>query len=209
MQPQRIVEDPRERARTETEFEIYKNTQRELLRSRFVLNAALRRPDAVRTKLAQDEKTDAISELRDELNVYFPGDAEIMQVSMTDYDANEVNTLVNAVVQEYMDEIVDKERNASRKRLSQLESICNTKLIELRSKRTAIKQLATRLGTGDTEALTLKQQIALETFSQFRQELTKGQLSVDAGGGRPEDPTRHDGQRRGDGSLRVRTRHGR
>lgn len=159
--------------RTETEFDIYKNTQRELLRSRFVLNAALRRPDAIRTSIAQDETIDPVEYLQEELSVFFPGDAEIMQVSLTDYDKNEVNTLVSAVVQAYMDEIVDRERDARRRRLSELDFVCNEKENELRSKRVDIKRMATQLGTGDTEALTLKQQIALETFSQFRQELTR------------------------------------
>lgn len=159
--------------RTETEFDIYKNTQRELLRSRFVLNAALRRPDAIRTSIAQDETIDPVEYLQEYLSVYFPGDAEIMQVSLRDYDKNEVNTLVSAVVQAYMDEIVDRERDARRRRLSELDFVCNEKENELRSKRVDIKRMATQLGTGDTEALTLKQQIALETFSQFRQELTR------------------------------------
>ena len=137
-----IVDDWQNRTRTQSEFEIYKNTQRQLLLSRFVLNAALRRPDALRTSVAQDESQDAVEWLRDALNVTFPGDSEIMQVSLTDRNKNEVTTLVNAVVQEYLDEIVDKERSARRSRLNQLEQICNQKEQDLRSQRTNIKRLA-------------------------------------------------------------------
>ena len=156
----------------EDDFEVYKNTQREVLSSRFVLTAALRKPDAAKLRVVQRE-LDPVDWLQRELKVEFPLDAEIMRISLTADDPKEASILVNAVVEAYMDEVVDDEESQRSARLSELDTIYSEKEMEVRKKRTDLRQLAEQLGAGDSTGLSLKQQIALEEFADVRKELTR------------------------------------
>ncbi len=163
--------------RTGTAFEIYKGTQQQYVKSRFVLVAALRKPEAASASVLQQE-LDPVDWLQQNLKVAFPGNAEIMHISLTTPDPRESAALVNAVVDAYKAEIVDVEFNQRRQRLSDLERIYTEKENELRAKRSDLKRLAEQLGAGEKENLSLKQQIALQQFAAFRSELINTQFKV-------------------------------
>ena len=156
---------------TLSDFDVYKNTQQGILTSRFVLTAALRKPDVAKLGVVQRE-LDPIDWLQRELKVKFPLDAEIMRISLTTDDPKEASILVNAVVAAYMDEVVDDEEGQRSANLSELDTIYSEKETEVRKKRTDLRQLAEQLGAGDSTALSLKQQIALEEFADVRKEHT-------------------------------------
>ena len=153
-------------------FEIYKGTQQQMLTSDVVLIAALRKPEAAGLALVQ-KQDDPVRWLAKNLHVDYPGNAEIMRVSLTGTQPDEVAVLVGAVVDAYMNEVVDAERHRQRDRLNELDRLYTEKETEMRSRRTELKQLAEQLGTGDTGALALKQQIALQTYAEARNELSK------------------------------------
>jgi len=161
-------------------FEIYKNTQQQRLLSRFVLLAALRKPEVVKLPSIQraQQDGDLVVWLLRRLSVGFPGKAEIMQVSITHDNAREAATLVAAVVDAYMTEVVNVEGEQKRQRLSELDRIVTEKETEVRSKRNDLKKLADQLGTSDTETLTLKQKLALEELTIYRQEMAKIKFDV-------------------------------
>ena len=166
---------PTEQVRVQTEFEIYKATQQQLIKSRFVLTAALRDPSVTNLACVQAEE-DPVSWLARELRVNYPGKAEIMEVALTGTDPKEVTALVRAVVDAYMDEVVDVERNQRRQQLSELDRVYTDKETEVRQKRTDLRQLAEQLGTSETDVLSLKQQNALQELAAFRSELMKTQF---------------------------------
>jgi hypothetical protein len=91
------------------ELEIYRNTQREWLKSAFVLVTALRKPEIGKLAVVQREKPNEIVWLQDHLEVSFPGNAEIMQVSLAADDPEEAATLLRAVVDAYLGETVGRE----------------------------------------------------------------------------------------------------
>jgi hypothetical protein len=161
-------------------FEIYKNTQQQLLLNRFVLLGALRKPEVAKLPSIQYEQKygDPVGWLLKRLSVDFPGNAEIMRVSITRDDPREAAILVAAVVDSYITEVVNVERDLKRQRLSELDRIYTEKETELRSKRIDLKQLAEQLGTSDTDTLTLKQRLALEELTIYRQELARMQFEV-------------------------------
>ena len=158
-------------------FDVYKGTQMQYLKSRFVLIAALRKPEILKLTTVKQE-IDPVAWLAERLSVSFPGEAEIMRVGLTSKDPKEVAALVNAVVQAYMDEVVDVEGSQRRQRLSDLDRIYTDKETELRKQRTDLKQLAKQLGTGDAGALTLKQQITLQQFAALRSEQASVQFQI-------------------------------
>jgi len=153
-------------------FEIYKGTQQELLTSDVVLTAALARPEAASLAFVQNED-DPVGWLAENLRVDYPGKAEIMRVSLTEARPDEAAILVGAVVDAYINEVVDAERHRQRDRLDDLDRLYTEKEKEMRGRRTGLKQLAERLGTGDTNALVLKQQIALQQYAEGRNELAR------------------------------------
>jgi len=158
-------------------FDIYKGTQQQLVTSRFVLTAALRSPDVANLPSVKREK-DPVVWLAKELKVRFPGEAEIMEVALTGNNPEETATLVRAVVTAYDNEVVNVEGNLRRARLSELDRLYTEKEQEVRERRTELKQLAETLGTSDREALSVKQQMALQQLSSYRRELATVQFSL-------------------------------
>jgi polysaccharide biosynthesis transport protein len=153
-------------------FEIYKGTQQQKIASEMVLIAALRRPEAAGLAVIQKED-DPVRWLAKHLRVDFPGNAEIMRVSLTGDRPDEAAVLVSAVVEAYMNEAVDSERKRKAKRQDELDRLYGEKEMELRRKRTELKRLAELLGTGEPGALALKQQIALQQYAEARNELSR------------------------------------
>ena len=160
---------------TRDRFEIYKATQQQLLVSRFVLVAAMRDPQVaeLRSIRREQETRDPVRWLKSQLRVTFPGDAEIMEVSLTAENPQEAATLVQAVVEAYLHEVINTDVDRRRMRLAELDRAVSEKEQDVRSRREELKKLATELGTSSTEALTLKQKLALEELSSLRQELRK------------------------------------
>ena len=154
------------------DFDVYKRTQRELMRSRFVLNAALRSPDVERLPAVR-EQDDAVAWLEKHITVDFPGEGEIMRITFRHNNADTAAAITNAVEKAYMREVVDVERRHRMDRLTSLEKLFNDSEEKMRSKQTDLKRLADSLGTGDGNALSAKQQITLQHFATLRNEHTK------------------------------------
>ncbi|NLY01572.1 MAG: AAA family ATPase [Rhodopirellula sp.] len=173
---QQLVFDTAERASAET-FMIYKSTQQQLIRSDFVLLAALRNREVAALPVVQAQ-SDPVAWLANQLEVEFPGDAEVMQIELTGDDPEAAAALVTAVVDAYMNEVVNVERDDRRSRLDELDRIYADKEVEMRNKRIDLKHLAEQLGSGDTEALSVKQQITLQQFAELRRETTRLELEL-------------------------------
>jgi len=164
----------------ESEYDIFKNTQIQLIQNRFVLLAALRKPEdnpIHRLGIFKDEK-DPVGWLLKKISVSFPGRAEVMEIRLTTYDPKEASQIVSAVVAAYMSEVVDVEKDLRRRRLSELDRVFIDKDQEVRNKRNELKQLAEQLGTAETENLNLKQKLTLEELAMDRQELVRSQYEV-------------------------------
>ena len=161
-------------------YQIYRNTQKQLLLTRLVLRAALRKPDVAKLPSVQQavKAGDAPSWLKQRLNVDFPGNSELMEVCLTSDDPKEAVILVNAVVDAYLTEIVNADKIAVQQRLSELDRAYTIKETEIRDKMTDLKQLTEKLGTDEKETLSLKQKLALEELTLYRQELSRVQFDV-------------------------------
>ncbi|MGO9109289.1 MAG: AAA family ATPase [Thermoguttaceae bacterium] len=157
---------------TGNDFDIFKGTQKELLTNDVVLIAALRKPEAASQAVLQKED-DPVRWMARNLRVELPTNSEIMRVSLTTSNPAEAALLVQAVVDAYMNEVVDAERHRQQDRLNELDKLYTDKEAEMRTRRTEFKQLAEQLGTGDTGALALKQQIALAQYAEARNNLSR------------------------------------
>lgn len=161
-------------------FEIYKNTQKGLVQSRFVLMAALRDSDAAELPSVKEatETGDTVTWLTKQLSVSFPLRAEIMKIDITRPDKREAMVLSRAVTEAYLKEVVYAEQALKNDRLGELDKAFSEKATLVRTKREDLKKLAQQLGASEKETLTLKQKLALEELSQYRSQLAQSQFEV-------------------------------
>ncbi len=161
-------------------FEIYKNTQRQLLLSRFVMMAALRKTEVSNIPIIQKERRDGdpVQWLADSLGVGFPGRAEMMTVSLTLPNPDQAQTLVSAVVDSYMSEVVNDEGDRKRDRYIELERVCASKEQDIRTKREVLKNLGQRFDTTDTMTLNTRQRLMLEELSLLRRQQADTQFEM-------------------------------
>lgn len=159
------------------EFEVYKRTQKELVLGRFVLQAALRNAQVASIRQVQ-EHLDPAAWLGRELKVDFPGGAEIMSISLAGDSPSEAASLVNAVMDSYLHEVVEVEAQQERNKLDKLTEANERTVDESRKRRDALRERVDAVGTGDSHALTLKQQIALQRYATLQAEHTRVELAL-------------------------------
>ncbi len=162
-------------------FEIYKNTQQESLLRRTVLLSALRKPE-VRDIPVVQEKTlysDPVDWLAGKLSVSFPGKAEIMMVSLSLENPKEAQSLVKAVVESYMNEVVFAETEQKRRRLDELEKICGDKEQQIRSKREELKGLvASAAGSDNPDSMAARQRGVFDELQLYRNQFATASFEV-------------------------------
>lgn len=155
-------------------FEIFKNTQQSLLRSRFVLAAALEKSDVANIQFLRTE-IDPVDWLDNHLSVSFPGKAEVMAISLTLDNPSEAQLLVKSVVDAYMNEVVSDESNKKGKRLSELEKISAARDQEIRGKRESLRKMAENSGGSGADVLDMKQKLMLDELGAYRAQAARTQ----------------------------------
>jgi polysaccharide biosynthesis transport protein len=147
-----------------TAFDVYKRTQRQLLRSPAVLTAALQR-EAVSKLPTVTQQLGAVAWLQNLVNVVFPDESEIMQVSVTCEDEHTAEVLVDTIVDVYLQDHVYAEHQEKLNRINNLQKAETETEANLRKKRSGLRELVDTLGTGDSETLTLAQKNTLQEYS--------------------------------------------
>jgi capsular exopolysaccharide synthesis family protein len=151
------------------DFLTYQRFQANRIKSRIVLNAALDRDDVKALNLAAREP-DPIPWLEDELKVDYKEGSEIITVSMLGHDPRELITLVDAVTQCYVRDVVNVENQQRAEEIAQLENIYNSSKEKLHEKRNLRRRLIDQVGSGDTQALSQKQIVLLSNFGELKKQ---------------------------------------
>lgn len=170
--------DTDQRVQSHNAFAVFKDTQEQLIRSPLVTMAALRDPELAALPPIRKRGPAAAQWLAEEIAVRFPGDAEIMLVSITRRNPQEAATLVNAVVDAYMEEVVGRSAQERQDRLNELQQVTVAKEAELREQRNRLDQLAEQFGTGEDEAMRLKQQLVQQELADYRREYMRAQFDL-------------------------------
>jgi hypothetical protein len=111
---------PAQQARVDKdEYEAFRQGQAALIRSRFVLDAALRNPKVAELKLVK-QKTDPLAWLEKEIVVDLPKGTPLLRIGMTGPEPAQLVEIVKAVGQVYLREIIDRENNKKLDRLERL-----------------------------------------------------------------------------------------
>jgi hypothetical protein len=149
------------------EFAQFRGTQAALLRSRLVLNAALRNKDVSGLAVVR-EQTDPVGWLEKRLRIDFPEKGEVARVGMDGPRPEQLATLVNSVVDSYMQTIPDNLRKNENAMLRRLEEMYTRYGVAIRDKRRALQDLQV---TG-----TLDQTILLQALNDCAHELRRIRL---------------------------------
>ncbi len=155
------------------EFESFRDTQQALIKSEYVITAALRDPRLKGKACIQreDEKHNAVAWLTGEIRVEFPSKSGgIMQVCATQPDPKDAADIVNAVVDAYKSVVVNHERQGRRDRLNELSMIYEKKDTEVREKRNQLKREREAIGAGDDVTAKARAQLAVQMYADFQRE---------------------------------------
>jgi succinoglycan biosynthesis transport protein ExoP len=161
--------------RVADEFNIFRNSQASVLKQRYVLVAALRNPKMknLPSILREDAKHKTIPWLTSVIQAVPEKNSSYLRVSAALPDANEAATIVNAVVEAYMDEVVNRDRDKRRERLDSLNSVSVQKEEEDRKLREDLKHEMESMGVGDDQTASLRGQMAVQIFAEYQRELQK------------------------------------
>ena len=163
---------------SEVGYRTYQETQLMLVKSRKVLEAAIAHPGVAELRIIQDQG-DPIAWLADHIKAEFPRGSEILSISlMGNYPPLDLPTIVNAVTDSYLNQIVEKERLERLARLSRLKELFADYQNDLSEKRRKIKEMAGSIGTNDKQTSAVRQQMMVEHLGLARQELLRLQSDI-------------------------------
>lgn len=159
------------------EYEQYRKTQLQLIKSPFVLNSALRRPGIANLESIRDE-SDQVGWLTRHVTVSAPAESEVVQIRMRGDDPRELQMIVNAVTQAYLTDVVNKERTEKLARRDMLEKKYKENMAEVREKLETFNNLARSLGTRDSAEVATQRSLLLDHLGTLRAQLTRLQGDV-------------------------------
>jgi succinoglycan biosynthesis transport protein ExoP len=152
------------------DYQQYRKTQLELIKSPFVLTAALRQPGISNLAMLADEK-DPVSWLSRNLQVSAPSEAEVVQVRLRGPNAREVTQIVNAVTKAYLTDVVSKEKTERLGRRDMLEKKYKENMAEVRSRLETFNNLARSLGSRDSAEVATQRGLLLDHLGTLRASL--------------------------------------
>ncbi len=117
--PPVILGNPQQPAFDRDEWDSYRRAQVALVKSRLVINAALRDPKVVRLPGVMC-RADPVEWLEKRLSADFEVAPEVLRISVTADNEKEAVALANAVREAYLREVVEKEQELRVKRLDKL-----------------------------------------------------------------------------------------
>lgn len=149
-----------------------RQTQATLVTSNRVLGAALRQPGISQLPYIRNQ-IDPMMWLRQKIRVRFADQAEILEISMTGEDPEQIAAIVNAVKDAYMAEVGDVNRTYAleRKRLLEQNYAQTLELVKKRDLR--YRELANAVGSADSEVARRKAITALETLADHRRRVNE------------------------------------
>jgi len=168
------------RGRDTAEYESYKKTQLQLMKSPYVLQAALRRPGIADLETLREAGPDPVGWLSRGLQVTATPDSEVVQVKLRGQNADDVAKLVNAVTSAFLDDVVNKERTERLGRRDALEKKFKENMAELRARRETLNSLARTLGTRDSAEVANQRGLLLDHVGTLRGMLTQTQREIAA-----------------------------
>jgi len=163
--------------RDSAEYEGYRKTQVQLIKSPLVLMAALRRSgvNALQTLKGEEDK---VGWLMRNVQVSAPMESEVLQIRMRGEDPREITAIVNAVTNAYLNDVVNKEKAERLARRDMLEKKYKENMADIRSRLDTYHNLARTLGTTDSAEVATQRALLLDHLSTLRAQQTQLQRDI-------------------------------
>jgi capsular exopolysaccharide synthesis family protein len=161
---------PFEPDRAVGESNTYQRTQAALVKSRFVLIAALKDPKIADLPLIKAQP-DPVEWLETALQTDFKASPEILTVSLSGDRADDVRLILNAVIDAYVQEVVTDDEATKLKKISALRDASRRYEEQLAAKRRTLRDLAEATGSRNEVALAVMQGMLQDRLSATKHDL--------------------------------------
>jgi hypothetical protein len=154
------------------DFAAYVQLQATLIKSRPILTAAVRRRGVRELEILR-QKTDPAAWLEANLRVVHQLSPEILRVSLPG-NQTEIATILNSVIDAYLDEVTNAVRNEQLSQLNELENALTKRSAELRDQHEQLRHLENTLQVMAPFEVSAKQQ----QLSDYAREATRVQIAL-------------------------------
>ena len=149
--------------------------QKEMVVEPQVLSAALQRPEmAAAADVIPDHAP--VDWLREHIRVENARASEVMNIAGVHPDPVVAQVLCNAVTATYLDEVTTRLRTVHQIKVAELERAARNADEVLNEKWLQLHAIADEVGSGDTQSLTVRDQIQLQAYREYAQQLRNIQL---------------------------------
>jgi capsular polysaccharide biosynthesis protein len=155
------------------EFKIFKRTQVQLILSNQVLQRAVSEPEVNRLSVIQEHDDEPVAWLKSQLMIEYPDDSEILRVAVKSTKADEAKKIVDTVVDNYMKEIVQHERDLRNEQERKLMSAYESYTAEVKTQNDTLHKLEALHKTSSTEAAQVRKRMELEKLAEFMAQRSK------------------------------------
>ena len=163
--------------RDSAEYEAYRKTQVQLIKSPLVLMAALRRTGVNSLQTVKGEQ-DKVGWLMRNVQVSAPMESEVLQIRLRGEDPREITTIVNAVTNAYLNDVVNKEKAERLARRDTLEKKYKENMADIRARLDTYHNLAKTLGTTDSTEVATQRALLLDHLGTLRAQQTQLQRDI-------------------------------
>jgi succinoglycan biosynthesis transport protein ExoP len=163
--------------RDSAEYEAYRKTQVQLIKSPLVLMAALRRTGVNSLGTLKGEE-DKVGWLMRNVQVSAPMESEVLQIRLRGEDPREITTIVNAVTNAYLNDVVNKEKAERLSRRDTLEKKYKENMADIRGRLDTYHNLAKTLGTTDSAEVATQRALLLDHLGTLRAQQTQLQRDI-------------------------------
>lgn len=164
----------------QTEFLVYRDTQKGYIKTAGVLTAALRHPDVAGCRTLRNVPY-PVDWLAKELTLDEASSPEFLRLGLSGEFPRDLALIVNAVKEAYMSEVVYNERNDRIRKLKGLEDSFEEMDNRVRAARANIDRLAENLGTSDPKVAILNQALIQQQLLDLQKDLREinGQIRAE------------------------------
>ncbi|MFM8891410.1 MAG: polysaccharide biosynthesis tyrosine autokinase, partial [Planctomycetia bacterium] len=166
--------------RDTAEYEAYKKTQLQLMKSPNVLQAALRKPGIEQLETLQEAGADQTGWISRSLVVTAVPESEVVQVRLRGKKPDDVAKILNSVTNAFLDDVVNKERTERLGRRDALEKKFKENMTELRNRRDVLNNLARTLGTRDSNEVANQRALLMDHVTTLRGLIYQTQRTIAA-----------------------------
>lgn len=141
------------------DFNVYKQQQMAILKSRQVINVTLAMPAVADLPMLDREVigVDPTVYLMNNVRTDFSAGPEYMRVSMEGNEGDQLVAILKALNASYMRQAVDKDKNRRLAKLDQLKKLQDAYTDQLRSNRSRIRKVMETVGSGDPYTLQVRE----------------------------------------------------